>query len=316
MAEVLPGRVGETKLILGTTIPPGFLSICDGQEVSRSQYSELWEWATENTSVQTDLAWNTEFATNGTNAKFSSGDGTSTFRLPAIRGIISSIDISNNATFTKASYSTTHYHAFGSWENNNGVWPAKAYSDATFPDGTQGVFWNGGGGGSWPTQDTPPTSGHYITSNNMGDTVSNDIRPATVNLTLCIRYTTSLQDTAAQTAASQVMQAAEELANAVNTTATVTSQDTLLENTGYSITSDGFVQEWGTTPVGRLSGDVVFPVALASGTTPFNISTTLVEPSTKSATVAITSMGNLGFSYECTDLALDSYVMWSIQGRV
>ena len=112
------------------------------------------------------------------------------------------------------------------------------------------------------------------------------------------------------------MEAAQELTEAVNVVSDSYAQDTLLEPTGYSITKDGLVSEWGTTPVGKLKGDIVFPVALAEGTTPFNISTTLVEPTTMTGSVAITATTNHGFSYECCNLAVDSYVMWSIQGRV
>lgn len=315
MAAVLPGRVGELKLMLGNNIPPGFLSVSEGREVSRTQYSELWKWAQSNTNIQSESAWWNEFNSNGSNSKFSVGNGSSTFRLPAIRGIIAGTNIGNNNTFTKAVYSNTHYHAFGSWNNNSGVWPAKGYSGASFPSGTQGVGWNGRGGGGCPTQSSPPYSGHYITSNNMGDSGSAP-RPATVNLTLCIRYTTALQETATQTTSTQVMQAAEEMAAAVNMAAESNAQDTLLEETGYSITADGFVQEWGTTPVGKLKGDVVFPVSLAPDTKPFNISTTLVEPTVKSGKVSVTKYDNTGFSFECSSLAVDSYVMWTIQGRV
>lgn len=320
MAEVLPGRVGEVKIALGNIIPPGFISISEGTEVSRTQYSELWEWASANTTVLTDANWKKELSNNGSVSKFSYGNGSSTFRLPKIIGIIAGTSLGNNNTFTKAVYSNVHYHAMGSWSNNNGTWGWLNYTNATYPTGSTGIGWNGRGNNHGPGSGNPPTSGQNITSNamytaNNSDTVSSP-RPATVNFTLCIRYTVGLQETATKITSAQVMEAAQELTEAVNVVSDTYAQDTLLEPTGYSITKDGLVSEWGTTPVGKLKGEIVFPVALADDTTPFNISTTLVEPTTMSGSVSVTAFTNKGFSYECSNLAVDSYVMWSIQGRV
>lgn len=321
MAEVLPGRVGELKLTLGNNIPPGFLSVSEGTLVSRTQYKELWDWASKNTSVLSETNWQKELTNNGSVSKFSSGDGSSTFRLPKIIGIIAGVGLSSNNTFTKAVYSDVHFHAMGSWSDNNGWWGYYKYSNATYPSGTTGIFWNGRGSAGNRSND-PPTSGIIITSNSMysanGSSASGSTapRPATVNFTLCIRYTSELQETATQVLSTQIMQAAEELTNAVNLAAESNAQDTLLEETGYSITQDGLVTEWGTTPAGVLSGRVVLPVSLAEGTKPFNISTTLVEPTTMSGSVAIKASDNLSFEYECQALAADSYVMWTVQGRV
>lgn len=320
MAEVLPGRVGEVKIALGNVIPPGFISISDGTEVSRTQYSELWEWVSANTTVLTDANWKNELSANGSVSKFSSGNGSSTFRLPKIIGIIAGTSLSSNTTFTKAMYSNVHYHAIGDWLDNNGNWGWLNYTNATYPTGSTGIWWNGRGGNGGPGSGNPPTKGQCITSNAMyaanNSATASSPRPATVNFTLCIRYTAGLQETATKITSAQVMEAAQELTEAVNVVSDTYAQDTLLEPTGYSITKDGLVSEWGTTPVGKLKGEIVFPVALADATTPFNISTTLVEPTTMSGSVSVTAFTNKGFSYDCSNLAVDSYVMWSIQGRV
>ena len=323
MSEVLPGKVGEVKILLGNIVPPGFLSISEGTEVSRTQYKELWDWVSTNTTVLTDAAWRKEWAINGSVSKFSSGDGSSTFRLPKIIGVIAGASLDNNTTFTKAVYSSNvHYHAIGSWSNNNGRWGWLEYNNATYPTGSTGIFWNGRGDNGGPGSGDPPTTGQCITSNGMYATDSTETgtssapRPATVNFTLCIRYTSALQETATKITSAQIMEAAQDLTAAVNVASDSYAQDTLLEPTGYSITKDGLVSEWGTTPVGKLKGEIVFPVSLAEGTTPFNVSTTLVEPTTMSGSVSITALTNKGFSYECSNLAVDSYVMWSIQGRV
>ncbi len=320
MAEVLPGRVGEVKIALGNIIPPGFISISEGTEVSRTQYSELWKWASANTTVLTDTNWKKELSDNGSVSKFSSGNGSSTFRLPKIIGIIAGASLNSNNTFTKAVYSNVHYHAIGSWSNNDGTWGWLNYSNAPYPAGSTGIWWNGRGNNYGPGSGDPPKTGQCITSNAMyaanNSATAVAPRPATVNFTLCIRYTAALQETATKITSTQVMEAAQELTEAVNVVSDSYAQDTLLEPTGYSITKDGLVSEWGTTPTGKLKGEVVFPVALAEGTPPFNISTTLVEPTTMSGSVSVTTLTNKGFFYECSNLAVDSYVMWSIQGRV
>lgn len=57
--------------------------ICEGQTVSRTTYSALYEYLNKNDLMITDSQWNsTANSNNGYCAQFSIGDGNSTFRLP------------------------------------------------------------------------------------------------------------------------------------------------------------------------------------------------------------------------------------------
>lgn len=63
-------------------IPPGFLPR-DGQLVNRADYPELWAWAQMTTPI-TDAAWLADTTQRG---KYSTGNGTTTFRLPDWNGV-------------------------------------------------------------------------------------------------------------------------------------------------------------------------------------------------------------------------------------
>ena len=64
-----------------TVAPSGFLE-AKGQLVSRTgTYAELWTWVQTNMRVVTDAAWN-----GNDQGTYSSGDGSTTFRIPDLRG--------------------------------------------------------------------------------------------------------------------------------------------------------------------------------------------------------------------------------------
>jgi len=72
------GRIGEFP---GTTVPTGWLK-ANGSLVSRASYADLWTYATLSGNLQTDADW----VANAMYGCFSSGDGSTTFRLPDLRG--------------------------------------------------------------------------------------------------------------------------------------------------------------------------------------------------------------------------------------
>jgi microcystin-dependent protein len=72
------GRIGEFP---GTTVPTGWLK-ANGALVSRASYSALWAFAAASGNLQTDANW----VANSMYGCFSSGDGSTTFRLPDLRG--------------------------------------------------------------------------------------------------------------------------------------------------------------------------------------------------------------------------------------
>jgi hypothetical protein len=66
----------------------------NGAELSRTAYATLWEWANVNNLVVSDAEWQGVDAEAGAQLKsglFSSGDGTTTFRIPDHRGMYYSV---------------------------------------------------------------------------------------------------------------------------------------------------------------------------------------------------------------------------------
>jgi len=76
----VPTTVGMISYFPGTTIPTGWLEN-DGSLVSRATYPDLWAYAQESGNIVSDANW------TSTNAYgcFSTGNGTTTFRLPDLR---------------------------------------------------------------------------------------------------------------------------------------------------------------------------------------------------------------------------------------
>lgn len=78
--------VGDSWITFDGSIPAGGVPFT-GQLVTRAMYADLWAWVQANKTVVTDAAWQTTAnAQNGMNAAYSSGDGSTTFRLPCVVG--------------------------------------------------------------------------------------------------------------------------------------------------------------------------------------------------------------------------------------
>jgi microcystin-dependent protein len=72
--------VGHTEPCL-KSIAPAQTLFCQGQTVSRTTYSDLWAFANASGNIVSEATWST---TN--KGSFSVGDGSTTFRLPDMRG--------------------------------------------------------------------------------------------------------------------------------------------------------------------------------------------------------------------------------------
>jgi hypothetical protein len=75
--------LGFTFSILAKTPPAGCLEL-QGALVSRSAYPDLWVWVQANAPLITEAAWQTQAAVQSSIGCYSSGDGSTTFRLPKI----------------------------------------------------------------------------------------------------------------------------------------------------------------------------------------------------------------------------------------
>lgn len=76
--------VGSIKAWLVKNIPAGWLDISTGAMVSRATYPELWSWVQANTPLISEADWQTQANAQSSVGAFSTGDGSTTFRLPRI----------------------------------------------------------------------------------------------------------------------------------------------------------------------------------------------------------------------------------------
>ena len=84
--------VGDQWVSVHGIIPKGGIPYC-GQEVSRETYSALWQWANDNGLVIAESDWQALNSSQAGNVpKYSTGDGSSTFRMPKITGYIKCAD--------------------------------------------------------------------------------------------------------------------------------------------------------------------------------------------------------------------------------
>lgn len=81
-------QVGEEWVSYVGDIPTGGVPYC-GQEVNRSTYSALWAYAQAKGLVKSESEWQSLYASQGGNvAYYSSGNGSSTFRMPRLVGYV------------------------------------------------------------------------------------------------------------------------------------------------------------------------------------------------------------------------------------
>ena len=81
-------QVGEEWVSYVGDVPTGGVPYC-GQEVNRSTYSALWEYANAKGLVKSESEWQSLYNAQGGNVAFySSGNGSSTFRMPRLVGYV------------------------------------------------------------------------------------------------------------------------------------------------------------------------------------------------------------------------------------
>jgi microcystin-dependent protein len=176
--------------VTGENIPPGYL-ICDGSLLSRVKYNNL-------------------FSAIGTN--FGSGDGTSTFNIPDLRGIFirgydsrpvsSGRDPCDNITGVSTPPSSTTTRGFGSTQTDalqnitgqvNAVWLWDyriGYSGAIAENGNQGgnSAATGGAGAGGAGGSSGARNLKFDASKSDGAKTSVETRPKNVTMLACIRY--------------------------------------------------------------------------------------------------------------------------------
>lgn len=116
--------VGEEWVSYVGSIPDGGVPYC-GQEVSRETYSALWAYAQDKGLVKTESEWQSLATSNGGSVAFySSGDGSTTFRMPKVVGYVKGATSHAEAGsyIAEGLPDVKHTHTRGTMEITGAVW--------------------------------------------------------------------------------------------------------------------------------------------------------------------------------------------------
>jgi microcystin-dependent protein len=155
------GFTGCVSYFPSTVAPTGWLAL-SGQQVSRTEYSNLWSFAQSSGNLVTNTNW-TSLSAFGS---FSDGDGSTTFRLPDLRGHF----VRGSGTHTDG----TAAGAFGRKQADE----FKSHNHS-FSFRTDTVY-----GGMWPNSGF----GGGATGRTTGSAGGTETRPKNIALLYCIKF--------------------------------------------------------------------------------------------------------------------------------
>ena len=179
--------VGMISAFAGVNAPGGWL-ICDGSTQSRTFFQDLWTYAQNSGSIVTDAAW----FSSGAYGSFSSGDGTTNFRLPDLRGYFvrswavtgTVVDAGRVVGSTQQDGVANHVHPAGSVVTDPG------HSHPNSMPANSG--YNTVGGSTQMSNSTRSATNPSATGITVATTISNNIggiaetRPKNIALVYCI----------------------------------------------------------------------------------------------------------------------------------
>ncbi|TCL38793.1 hypothetical protein EV210_103276 [Anaerospora hongkongensis] len=165
--------VGFTFAILANTPPAGCLRIDQGSLVSRSAYPDLWTWVQANAPLITETAWQAQAAAQSSVGAYSSGDGSTTFRLPRIVDFVRGSD----ATRTPGAWQED------AMQNVIGQFGAKAAGDNT-PTGPFYAIVPNSGGSSDHSAPGPELIGFDLSR---AARTADETRPKSVAMLYCVK---------------------------------------------------------------------------------------------------------------------------------
>jgi len=186
LAGARTSTVGQISAFSGTTVPGGWLK-ANGQLVSRASYAALWTYAQASGNIQTDANW----TANTMYGAFSSGDGSTTFRVPDLRGTFvrpwaddGSTDAGRTCGQSQTAQNLSHTHTATSTVTD----PGHHHPYTGVSAQGQGPSW----GGSCYYSTASFNSGNSTTGITVGTTNTTnggaDMRPYNIALMHCISY--------------------------------------------------------------------------------------------------------------------------------
>lgn len=118
--------LGTVIYMSGTSAPAGYVK-ANGQALLRASYPDFWAWVQTSGNIEaSDAAWLSNQTTNGgVNGKYSPGDGSTTFRVPALGGSFTrswqsdqTLDVGRTMGSYQADELKSHRHALNIFRNN------------------------------------------------------------------------------------------------------------------------------------------------------------------------------------------------------
>lgn len=168
-ATVMAGMpLGFTFSILANTPPAGCLAL-QGALVSRTAYPDLWAWVQANAPLITESAWQSQATVQTSVGAYSSGDGSTNFRLPKIVDFIRGSDTGRTPGAWQEDAFQGHWHKYGNGTSGNHLTFGGPYSAPTSLREIASAF-------------DPMTDGTHGTPR-----VDSETRPKSISMLWCVK---------------------------------------------------------------------------------------------------------------------------------
>ncbi len=167
--------VGFTFPLLANSPLPGSLAL-QGALVSRIAYPDLWAWVQANAPLITEAAWQAQTAVQSSVGAYSSGDGSTTFRLPKIVDFVRGSDTGRTPGTWQDDAFQGHEHSWRLSTANSGGSQINTSTASTTASGST-IY-------DYPaTPVTTPTSDGI----NGAPRTANETRPKSISMLWCVK---------------------------------------------------------------------------------------------------------------------------------
>lgn len=238
--------IGSVVPFLANKAQPGWLACDTGALVSRATYPELWTWVQANAPLISETDWQTQAAAQSSVGAYSTGDGSTTFRLPRILdyvrgGLIADVgkwqgdairNITGSITTAGGGFITA---ATGTFATSN------AYNPQSFAPGSGSAY-----------RDFSFDASRLVAT-------ADENRPKTVKMLYCVKAF----DATTNQGLIDITALANGMAAKVNVVEYVADHAKSLTANGYQKLPSGLIIQWGTTAAITSDGRtmVTFPIA-------------------------------------------------------
>lgn len=243
--------IGSCLPFLSSVAPPGWLACDTGALVSRATYPQLWAWVQANAPLVTEAAWQAQAAVQTSVGYYSSGDGSTTFRLPRLVDFVRGADGTRLPGSFQLDALQGHWHNVETGSATGGVRPGSNASDSD----NRNVSDTGG---------TVLATWAYSATTIVTDFTNGTPRIAseTRGKSIAMLYCVKAFDAPTNQGLIDITQLANSVAGKVNLTDFTGNNQNKAAN-GYQILPGGLIIQWGTYPTQiavNVNATITFPV--------------------------------------------------------